>query len=261
MKLLLAFTLASVAFSQVLAPNDAGVSMGHLHIKVAEPELQKKFWTGVLGAEPRAFGSFQVYPIPGVLVVVEKKAEAGAGTDGSVVNHIGVKVQNLEDALAKCKENGITVDTHTPPRAMVVIGGGIRVELTEDTALPAAAVNHHIHFYTPDVQATQAWYVRVFGATPGKRGPFDAADVPGVNLTFSKSETPLEGTKGRALDHIGFEVRNLEAFTKHLAEIGVKLDLPFTHVPALKLDIAFLTDPWGTFIELTEGLNRPQTAE
>jgi catechol 2,3-dioxygenase-like lactoylglutathione lyase family enzyme len=123
-------------------------------------------------------------------------------------------------------------------------------------ATPAA--NHHVHFYTTDVEATRAWYVHMFGATAGKRGPFEAADLPGVNLTFSKSEATLAGTKGRALDHIGFEVKNLEAFTKKLTEAGVKLDLPFTKVPSLNLNIAFLTDPWGTYIELTEGLDRNQ---
>src|SRR5258708_28467814 len=98
--------------AQVLPPNEAGVSMGHLHLKVAEPELQKKFWTGVLGTPAVPFGPFEVYPIPGVLVVVDKKPEAGEGTDGSVVNHIGGKVRNLEEALARCKENSIAIDKH-----------------------------------------------------------------------------------------------------------------------------------------------------
>ena len=63
-------------------------------------------------------------------------------------------------------------------------------------------------------------------------------------------------TKGRALDHIGFEVKDLEAFCKKLEAAGVKLDMPYRNIPALSLSIAFLTDPWGTNIELTEGMNR-----
>ena len=31
------------------------------------------------------------------------------------------------------------------------------------------------------------------------------------------------------------------------------MDRAYTKVPALGLSIAFLTDPWGTYIELTEG--------
>ena len=42
----------------------------------------------------------------------------------------------------------------------------------------------------------------------------EAGDLPGVNLSFSGTRTPVVATKGRSLDHIGFDVRNLEAFTK-----------------------------------------------
>ena len=37
--------------------------------------------------------------------------------------------------------------------------------------------------------------------------------------------------KGRSLDHIGFEVKNLEAFCKNLEADGIKLDRPFTRLP------------------------------
>jgi hypothetical protein len=63
-------------------------------------------------------------------------------------------------------------------------------------------------------------------------------------------------TRGRVLDHIGFEVNNLEAFCKKLESEGIKLDRPYTVVPAFNLAIAFLSDPWGTYIELNEGLDR-----
>jgi len=77
-----------------------------------------------------------------------------------------------------------------------------------------------------------------------------------VNLTFTASDSALAGTKGRALDHIGFEVTNLEAFTQKLEAAGVKFDVPYRKLPALGLGLAFLTDPWGTYIELTEGLDK-----
>ena len=77
-----------------------------------------------------------------------------------------------------------------------------------------------------------------------------------MNLSFSKSETPVVGTQGSAIDHIGFEVRGLEAFMKKLESDGVKINLPYRNIPALGISIAFLTDPWGTYIELTEGLDK-----
>ncbi len=49
-------------------------------------------------------------------------------------------------------------------------------------------------------------------------------------------------------------MKDLEAFTKKLEAAGIKLDIPYRKVPALGIAIAFLTDPFGTYIELTEGL-------
>jgi len=94
----------------------------------------------------------------------------------------------------------------------------------------------------------------VFGAKPRDAANFLVADLPGVALNFTKSPDPTVGTTGRALDHIGFEVRNLEEFTKKLEAQGIKLTVSYRKVPALGLAIAFINDPWGTNIELTEGL-------
>jgi hypothetical protein len=62
-------------------------------------------------------------------------------------------------------------------------------------------------------------------------------------------------TAGRVLDHIGFEIQKLEAFTQGLEAKGITLDVPYRSVPEIGLSIAFITDPWGTTIELTEGLD------
>jgi catechol 2,3-dioxygenase-like lactoylglutathione lyase family enzyme len=78
-----------------------------------------------------------------------------------------------------------------------------------------------------------------------------------VNLSFSPGTKPPLPTKGRSLDHIGFEVKNLEAFCRKLEAGGVALDRPFTRLPNSATAIAFLTDPWGTYIELTENLAPP----
>jgi hypothetical protein len=43
---------------------------------------------------------------------------------------------------------------------------------------------------------------------------------------------------------------------KRLEAMGIKLERPYTKVPALNIGIAFIRDPWGTYIELTEGLDK-----
>ena len=117
-------------------------------------------------------------------------------------------------------------------------------------------MSHHIHFFGPQ-QEMHDWYMKIVGAKdrPGLTGSFIGADLPGIGLNFTAA-TDVMGTRGRAIDHIGFEVKNLEEFTKTLTAQGIKLDRPYTKVDALGISIAFITDPWGTYIELTEGLDK-----
>jgi catechol 2,3-dioxygenase-like lactoylglutathione lyase family enzyme len=250
----LLFIPFAIGFAQISTPNDSGVAMGHLHLRVRDVEAQTRLWVNVLGGKPSKLGQMEMVTLPGVVILWEK-GDPDGGTEGSVVGHLGFKVRNLNEVLAKAKANGITLDTVPPSGTFLKGPDNVRVELMEDTALPTAVAHHHIHFFSSAPKDIQAWYAKTFGAKPGKRANFDAADVPGVNLTFSQADSPTVGTKGRSLDHIGFEVKNLEAFTKKLEAQGVKFDVPYRYLPSYKLAIAFCTDPWGTYIELTEGLD------
>ena len=77
-----------------------------------------------------------------------------------------------------------------------------------------------------------------------------------MNLSFSNSRTGRVATRGRSLDHIGFEVDDLEAFVKMLEARGIIFDVPYREVPSIELKIAFFTDPSGVYIELTEGFDK-----
>jgi catechol 2,3-dioxygenase-like lactoylglutathione lyase family enzyme len=259
---LAALLLPGVSRAQLAGPNDTGVSMGHVHLFVQDVEAAKKFWIA-LGATPSKFGPNEVMKFPGVLILVRKGEPAG-GTVGSVINHIGFHVPNTTEALAKWKAAGLNAEAgQNPGQAWLYAPDNLtKVEILEDKTQAVPIAFHHVHFWVAEpagsstVLEMQSWYVKTFGAKPGKRGQFDAADVPGVNLTFTKSDTPTVATKGRSLDHIGFEITNLEAFCKKAEASGMKFDLPFTKRPDLGITMAYITDPWGTYIELTEGLNK-----
>ena len=62
------------------------------------------------------------------------------------------------------------------------------------------------------------------------------------------------GSQGAALDHIGFEVADMDTFAAHIASLGIAFDVAPRRVDAIGLSIAFLTDPVGTYIEITQGL-------
>src|SRR5690606_8911881 len=93
----------------------------------------------------------------------------------------------------------------------------VKVELVEVKAQALPIQLHHVHFFGERHTEMQAWYAKTLGAAPQPQAPgqvFVTDQLPGVTLSFSPSQTPTVGTEGRALDHIGFEVENLEAFTQ-----------------------------------------------
>jgi catechol 2,3-dioxygenase-like lactoylglutathione lyase family enzyme len=252
---------ARASWAQVAAPNDTGVSMGHVHFLVPDVEAAKTFWTA-MGGVPGKLGPNDVFKFPGVLILV-RKGDGTTPTVGSVVGHIGFHVPDTTAALARWKAAGLKTEVgQNPGQGFVWTPDNLlRVEILEDKTQTVPIAFHHVHFYIADtgnsnVLEMQSWYAKMFGAKPGKRGQFDAADIPGANLTFTKSDAATVPTKGRMLDHIGFEIVGLEAFCKKAEANGQKFDMPFTKRPDLGISLAFITDPWGTYIELNEGLDK-----
>jgi predicted enzyme related to lactoylglutathione lyase len=269
---------ASFASAQLLASKDGPIVYGHHHLNTTSVEAQKKFFVETLGGTVIKAGTnnTEIIKFPNVLVFLRLVKTPPGGTKGTTANHIGFSVPNLRAMVDKVKADGyqmITSTEATPDRKVVddiagppPAGGSsiafvmgpddVKVELVEATQQAIPITLHHVHFFNPNNMEMQAWYVKTFGATSRLGGAFPAAILPGVTLNFSASPTPVVGTQGRALDHIGFEVKNLEAFTKKLEAEGIKLTVPYRTVPALGIAIAFFTDPWGTYIELTEGLDK-----
>jgi catechol 2,3-dioxygenase-like lactoylglutathione lyase family enzyme len=253
---ILALTALAAApmFAQLAAPNAAGVSMGHIHLAVKDVDAEKQFFT-LLGGTPVKNGPLEMIEFPGVYILM-RKAEPTGGTVGSRVNHFGFHVKSVPDVLAKLKPMGLKVEQNNPQQAFVTAPDDVRVELLEDHSISSPIEMHHIHMFVADPLEVQAWYGKLFGATPGKRGQFDTANIPGVELSLSKNEMPLVPTKGRSLDHIGFEVKDLDQFAKKVEAEGIKFDVAPRMVPNSTTKIAFITDPWGTYIELTQGLGK-----
>ena len=240
------------AEAQLASPGEGGVAMGHVHLVARDVEASRRFFTS-LGGTPVQNGSLQLIQFPGVFVML-RQAEPTAGTVGSVINHFGFNVKDLKGSVAKWQAAGLKVEVTRADQAWLMTPDGARVEILEDAAISQPIRMHHVHFNVVAVPEMQAWYAKHFGAVPGKRGQNAAGDLPGVNLTFGKVEMVNAGTRGRALDHIGFEIRNLPQFIAKLEAAGVKLDSPLRKAGNNTTSIAFLTDPWGTYIELTEGL-------
>ena len=254
------------------------VVYGHHHLNTTDMAAQKRFYVETLGGTLATIGTnnLEVIAFPNVFLFFRPMQAPTGGTIGSTVNHIGFSVPDLKPVVAKLKANGYKMITSESVAATVTVTGDIaaaspttniafalgpedvKVELVEVKAQTAPIQLHHVHFFGEQQAEMQAWYAKVFGAAaqpPNPNQAFVTAQLPGVTLSFTRSPTTTVGTTGRALDHIGFEIDGLEAFTKKLEADGIPLTVSYRTVPALGLAIAFIQDPWGTNIELTEGLD------
>ena len=270
--------LALPATAEVITA-DGPIVYGHHHFNTTDLAAQKRFFVETLGGTSATIGTnnTEVIEFPNVFLFFRPMQKPTGGTIGTTVNHVGFSVPDLKPVVAKLRANGyrmITKDSVAPtvkitddiaaasPTTNIAFTLGpedIKVEIVEvkDQKLPIQL--HHVHFFGEHREEMQAWYAKVFGAAispPNPASAFITAQLPGVTLSFSPSTTPVVATQGRALDHIGFEVRNLEAFSKKLEADGIPLTVAYRKVDALNISIAFIKDPWGTNIELTEGLAR-----
>src|SRR5262245_35551400 len=244
-------------------PNDLGVQLGHIHLTVKNIDAQRRFWTEIMGGTPVKNGSLAMIQFPGVFILLQE-GEPTAPPAGSVVDHFGFVLKDIHAARAKWKAANIqyTVGDTNPNQGYVEGPDGIRVEVFGDPSLPGPIGMDHIHMFvvTSDIPAIQSWYEKVLGGLPGKRktvarsGVTDCVYFHRFNVSFSSSNTKRDPTQGRSLGHIGFEVKNLDEFAKKVEAMGIKLDGPPQRVPNSNIKAAFITDPWGTHIELTENL-------
>jgi catechol 2,3-dioxygenase-like lactoylglutathione lyase family enzyme len=250
---LIGFLSAQPVRAQLPAPNAAGVSSGHIHMMVRDPAAHKKLWVELFGAQVVQSGTLEMLKLPGVFLILTQ-GERAEGSIGSAIDHFALRVKDLAATSAKLKAAGVPLTRDDSLEIVASFPDKLKVEFYPAPTLTVPIEHFHVHFYAPDVDGLRAWYAKHFGAaTPTATNP-NAMGVPGMSFSFRKTDAAQGATKGRSLDHIGFEVKDLEAFTKKLAADGVTFEVPFRDVPGIGLKLAFLIDPAGTRIELTEGL-------
>jgi hypothetical protein len=269
------FAATTSAWAQ-LDNMEAPIVVGHYHLNVTSVEDHQRFWVDTLGGEAFKFGPAGIDAIrfPGIFIFLHPQPPTGP-TRGTTFDHIGFAAPDVAVLARRAVANGFTRtvgrepapgEAESPPTAgtygrfeYLVGPDGVKVELVtsqEEGAPPIA--HHHVHFVNREFVAMQQWYMKVFNASlrPGQTDYFIGADLPGVGymLNFFSwlPDEELVGTAGRAVDHVGFEVRGLEAFCAELEAKGIAL-IESYHRDG-DLGLARMTDPWGTVIELTEGL-------
>jgi len=285
---ILALTLllctAPRVFAQLVSHADAPIRIGHYHLNVTSIEAHKKFWVETLGGRAMKFGSIDVVEFPDAFIFLRVQKPAGP-TRGTAFDHIGFAVPDVPAMAMRLAAAGYQETTGREPnpgapapqaagtsavygRFAYFLGpDGVKIELvTNDQKNAPPIVAHHIHFINKQYVEMQQWYMKAFDATlrPGQTDFFIGADLPGVgySLNFFRWEGDQSithvPTTGRAVDHVGFEVKNLDAFCRALEAKGIKVLQPYKKRDAAMNDIAtaMIVDPWGVSIELTEGLDK-----
>ena len=256
--LLLASTFIAGGAAVQPAPfNATGVTMGHWHVISNNVDANKKLFLA-MGAKMFDVGGNPLMMFPSVYINLNLGQEKGeGGTVGSVVNHVGFIVNNVQEQVAKWKAGGVTVlpgTNNRPDQAFVVTPDGVRIEILEDKTQTVPVKNEHVHLFVPesDIPKAQAWYAKTFGGTAGTRNNAAVVDgIPGVQIRFAKADTAQAPTRHRILDHIGFDVTDIEATAKTLQANGVTLDRGIETL-SNGVKLLFVHDPWGTNIEVNQ---------
>ena len=249
--------------------------MGHLHYVVRDVAANKAFWVALGGRSVLFNGTTEGIVFPDVVVLL-RQGEPTGGTEGSVVNHVAFRVKSV----AELEKAGFEVEYNEqyPGVASVHTPEGERIELFDDglatnlgftfddggsdaaaerhnRKIEVPIIAHHMHINVPadQVAARRSGTQRTSAAYAASAGVTTPSTCPASTST-SRPSTPCRRRRAAACSITsGSRCRNLEAFCKELEAAGIKFDRPYGTLPS-GFELAFLTDPWGTYIELTEGL-------
>ena len=132
--LFLASTFAAgTAMAQPAPFNEAGLTWGHWHIISKDVEVNKKLFLG-MGAKMFIIGGNPFMMFPGTYINLTLGQEKGeGGSQGSVVNHVGFIVDNVQKRVAEWKAKGVTV---LPGGALPTGGNRLDASYILDELLP-----------------------------------------------------------------------------------------------------------------------------
>lgn len=223
-----------------------GVALTHIHVNSADPEAAIRFWTDVLGTSTYTQGEQHGVSMLGGVILFSKGTVSGP-SDGSALLHIGLRAPDVQPFAAKVAKTSYKGKIQSAPTGdTLLIEGpdGVQIEVAENSDMYTSLEFGHVHLQGPKPAEMQAWYAKNLGARAGEEL---TSRLGGATVVFSGA-AQVAPTKGRAVDHISVETRDLATLTKTLTAAGIQLEM----VSGAKVPTGFLTDPWGTLIEVTE---------
>ncbi len=223
----------------------------HVHLNSTDPVAAAKWYADNWGGEAKKIGIFSATGFGKVVFIYFKTKPGFPESAGSVVDHIGFSVPNLEEKLKQLKEAKVEIVSGIEQEGSIRFAyakdpWGTLIEILED---PQIQGFHHVHLASVNPEESLAWYKSAFG---GEVSRF-AGEVPGIRygdvwLLVKKVQDAPAPTKGRCIDHISWGFQDLEEESKRLKSSGATFTMEPTRFGTGM--IAFVVDPSGVLIEL-----------
>ena len=250
-----ALALAASQASASAQTGGAANMVDHVHLGVPDQAKGVEWYHKYFGGETMAEGPERL--MFGQTRLIFQKTEAPKPSTGSVLDHIGFSVADLDAAMRTYQAEGVKIVQPARDVAGLFKLGfiedpwGTRIEVVQD---PQKLGLHHVHLRAPDPAAALGWYVDKFSGTVAKlKGRVDGINFGGVwILAASGDATP---SQGHAIDHIGFRPLDVDSFVAGLKTKNVKVTTeprPLTLPSGTTMRLAFIEGPDGVRIELVQ---------
>jgi len=221
----------------------------HIHLHVPDPDKAVDWYIRNLDGQPgenRGWIMFESFtgnrPLP-INMNFTRQVDAKP-SDGGVIDSVGLSVADVAAKVKQLEAAGAKV---VGPNT-VVDPWGTKIELVND--VPGAGF-HHVTLRVADPDATIRWFVSAFGGARTKMRGRDAVRYGRTFIAVTKGEGAP--SQGRAIDHLGFAPRDMNADAAAMKEHGVKFTVEPSSMPnQYGHRVAYVEAPGGIRIELVE---------
>ena len=227
----------------------------HIHLAAPDPEKAAAWYRQHFGGETMAEATGRL--LYGDTRIIFQKSDKAQPSQGSVLDHIGFSVPDLDATMKALQSDGAKVAQ--PARdvpglfklAFVEDPWGTRIEVVQDAQKLGL---HHVHLRGPDPAATLAWFSTQFGGRTGKlKDRIDGIEMSGVWILAQRGDAAP--SQGHSIDHIGFRPVNVDASVAELKTRNVKITTeprPLTLESGVTMRLAFAEGPDGVRIEMVQ---------
>jgi catechol 2,3-dioxygenase-like lactoylglutathione lyase family enzyme len=236
-------SLCSGCPSEAHDRSDTTLRFHHVHLNVTDPTASRAFYSQFFGAEAvRLNGKADALWLAPMLFLMHQVAVAPNDTLEMGLDHVGRGADDPIQWFDEVSKQGVMGDprrgsSSTPTQlgslTFIYVRGpdAERMEVynTGTVVVPGHEADakefQHVHFITPDVDATAAWYSALLGQPVNTNALGRDIAVDRTSLFFQTSADPTANaaTDDRPLGHIAFSVSDLTMLRQRSDMLGLTI--------------------------------------